>query len=217
MTPEEKKIYQREAIRKRRQSQEYKDREKAYRKEYNSRPEIIIKNREREKKRKRAYNSSDKRKEYLRQWRARPEVAKKRKERYKNKVKTEEQRRKERERNIRHKSRPEVKEKRKIQRASLQNKITSHQYCHLRRVRYAQTDITKEWLMELWRNTEVCVVCGSILDASGKYPRGKHLDHIVPINVGGLHMMNNVRYICAQCNLERPKDGSDVISNQGVQ
>lgn len=81
---------------------------------------------------------------------------------------------------------------------------------HKRRLGFIDSDIGNDWLLALRVNTTICVVCGNILESHSKYPDGKHLDHIVPINIGGKHMMNNVRYICAKCNLERPKDGSDL-------
>ena len=37
----------------------------------------------------------------------------------------------------------------------------------------------------------------------------RQLDHIIPLNIGGLNIKNNVRYICGKCNNHRPKDGSD--------
>jgi len=42
----------------------------------------------------------------------------------------------------------------------------------------------------------------------------KHVDHIIPINIGGTHTRGNVRVICAKCNLSRPHDGSDLNGHQ---
>jgi 5-methylcytosine-specific restriction endonuclease McrA len=42
-------------------------------------------------------------------------------------------------------------------------------------------------------------------------PNSKELDHIVPLGVGGTHTVGNVRIICRDCNLRRPKDGSDYV------
>jgi 5-methylcytosine-specific restriction endonuclease McrA len=45
-------------------------------------------------------------------------------------------------------------------------------------------------------------------------PNSKHLDHIIPVVMGGTHTMGNVRIICRTCNLSRPKDGSDLDGHQ---
>lgn len=75
------------------------------------------------------------------------------------------------------------------------------------------TDITTEWLRRLYQETDNCPICNIELDKikCNNYPNGSHLDHIIPLNVGGLHMMNNVRIICFKCNMKRPRDGRDVI------
>lgn len=63
-----------------------------------------------------------------------------------------------------------------------------------------------------YRKTETthCELCGIELDSNGsKYPNGKQLDHITPLNVGGMHTKDNIRFICLKCNVSRPHDGSD--------
>lgn len=55
-----------------------------------------------------------------------------------------------------------------------------------------------------------CAICDCGLSTDLGKPNSKHLDHIVPINVGGLHVRENVRVVCRTCNLRRPLDGSDV-------
>ena len=77
---------------------------------------------------------------------------------------------------------------------------------HKRRVVYDDTDITTEWLMQLNKNTKFCVLCNEEL-----YNKNRNLDHIIPINIGGRHIMENVRFVCASCNNKRPKDGSDIL------
>lgn len=51
-----------------------------------------------------------------------------------------------------------------------------------------------------------CQMCGEIIDRV----RDVHIDHIIPISQGGSDELDNVRCVCASCNLSRPKDGSDV-------
>ena len=60
------------------------------------------------------------------------------------------------------------------------------------------------------RKARKCPLCGDRLTGKRGMPKSKHLDHIIPICVGGTHTHGNVRIICADCNLRRPKDGSDV-------
>ena len=47
--------------------------------------------------------------------------------------------------------------------------------------------------------------------------RERAIDHILPINVGGMHRKNNIRIICKKCNLKRPKDGKDIKQDNSVQ
>lgn len=74
------------------------------------------------------------------------------------------------------------------------------------RIKSFDTDITAEFLTNLWEETHTCEVCEKELIDK----KDAHLDHIVPLCIGGEHMSYNVRYICSQCNLKRPKDGSDL-------
>lgn len=90
------------------------------------------------------------------------------------------------------------------------NKIRSNSYSAKRRAVLLTTDITSDFLENLWGSTKFCVLCGVSLEDNSKYPNGKELDHIKPICIGGLHNQDNVRYICVKCNRKRPKDGSDL-------
>ena len=90
-------------------------------------------------------------------------------------------------------------------------KATVINYSHKRRSSVKDTDITTAWLKDLKQNATDCPLCDIPMETHGKYPNGKQLDHILPLNVGGEHKMNNVRYICAKCNIQRPKDGSDLL------
>jgi len=78
------------------------------------------------------------------------------------------------------------------------------------RIKSFDTDITAEFLTNLWEETHTCEVCGKELIDK----KDAHLDHIIPLNIGGEHMSYNVRYICAECNMKRPKDGSDLITDE---
>ena len=86
---------------------------------------------------------------------------------------------------------------------------------HKRRAKCKETDITNEWLNELRESSSICPLCGvEMIDINLPYhPQQKQLDHITPLNVGGKHLMENVRFVCGLCNISRPKDGSDNISN----
>lgn len=74
------------------------------------------------------------------------------------------------------------------------------------------SDITVEWLTDLYNSIVYCPLCGNEMSNNGNEPNGKHLDHIIPKNkkCGGKHMKDNVRIICKTCNIRRPKDGSDL-------
>jgi hypothetical protein len=84
-------------------------------------------------------------------------------------------------------------------------KETNRNNSSKRRAGCKKTDITAKFLIELKSNTTYCEICGK------KLKDNIHLDHIIPINIGGLHIKSNVRYVHAKCNLQRPKNGSDII------
>lgn len=91
-------------------------------------------------------------------------------------------------------------------------KFASSNAYHRRRSTMKNTDITSKWLQDLKHSSINCPLCGDVMNEVYHDPKSKNLDHIVPLNkkCGGLHMMNNVRYICQDCNLTRPRDGSDI-------
>jgi len=74
---------------------------------------------------------------------------------------------------------------------------------HRRRTIYKDTDITTDWLVNLFKESRICKLCGKTMEDHGKYPNGKQLDHIKPLSRGGRHVMSNVRYICAMCNMTK--------------
>ena len=80
---------------------------------------------------------------------------------------------------------------------------------HKRRAIERYSDITPAYEAMLRSKTRKCRICGTYLTSKPDRPNSKHLDHIIPINVGGTHTIGNVRIICRTCNLARPKDGTD--------
>ena len=87
---------------------------------------------------------------------------------------------------------------------------------HKRYLARKETDITSSWLKELREQTEFCLLCGTKMNSINPHPAQAQLDHIIPLCVGGRHIMKNVRFICALCNNKRPKDGSDVQNLQYI-
>lgn len=79
-------------------------------------------------------------------------------------------------------------------------KLVSTNCAHRRRTDMMTTDITTDFIQELKNKSDVCPLCGITMADHGKYPDGRQLDHILPLYRGGLHLRNNVRYICARCN-----------------
>lgn len=65
------------------------------------------------------------------------------------------------------------------------------------------SDVTHPWLVWLLSSTIVCSLCGKVMTEDGRYPDGKHLDHIQPLATGGLHMRANLQVICANCNVQK--------------
>lgn len=58
----------------------------------------------------------------------------------------------------------------------------------------------------------VCYICHEpIKDTSGA---GLHLDHVIPVVLGGLDCFTNIASVHEACNLTKKKDGSDVTAKQ---
>jgi len=62
------------------------------------------------------------------------------------------------------------------------------------------------------RDGDHCHFCQkTMLFRTGKHgvykPRRASIEHLVPLNVGGLHVWENVALTCLSCNLRRPKNG----------
>lgn len=72
---------------------------------------------------------------------------------------------------------------------------------HIGRAWAHLSDVTPEYLKEVLQENIKCPLCNNTFSGRIK----KHIDHIIPINRGGLHLKNNIRVICANCNLTLPK------------
>lgn len=88
-------------------------------------------------------------------------------------------------------------------------RATKRNYKYKRALQLKETDITKDFLLSLSKTSVSCEICGVGMIGAHGYKNSKQLDHIVPLNVGGKHERNNVRYICATCNNMRPMNGKD--------
>lgn len=64
-----------------------------------------------------------------------------------------------------------------------------------------ETDITSDFLRELWDKTSYCIFCGCFLTEA------RELDHIIPLSIPNSvgHVQTNVRYICKPCNVMKSK------------
>ena len=69
------------------------------------------------------------------------------------------------------------------------------------------SDIDNKYLLEILEKSIKCPLCKNLY----KNKTDKHIDHIIPISIGGEHKKSNIRVICKKCNLTRPKDGRDII------
>jgi HNH endonuclease len=84
-------------------------------------------------------------------------------------------------------------------------RIRWREYLH----RSSVSDITPEQELTMRKRTRKCRLCSVYMTSKPHLPNSKHLDHILPISQGGTHTHGNIRIICRDCNLRRPKDGSD--------
>jgi hypothetical protein len=87
---------------------------------------------------------------------------------------------------------------------------TARKQARRRTLRDRPSDLSGADVAAMKASANVCPLCDSPMSNQVGHPRKKHLDHIVPVSVGGTHTRDNVRVICATCNLRRPHDGSDL-------
>lgn len=90
------------------------------------------------------------------------------------------------------------------------NKLAKRIYKYKRKAIYKKTNIILSWLKNLKESAIYCIICNLEMNDIQNHPNQKCLDHIIPLNIGGLHIKNNVRFICRSCNAKRPKDGRDI-------
>jgi 5-methylcytosine-specific restriction endonuclease McrA len=78
-----------------------------------------------------------------------------------------------------------------------------------------------QWFWHFRESATHCAICQKdfppvVYETDGDYTYAvglgehRHMDHIIPLGAGGAHIKVNVRMVCPSCNLNRPKDGSDV-------
>jgi hypothetical protein len=101
-------------------------------------------------------------------------------------------------------------ERRRKYRKTVQGQLSEINTKNKRRFQIKNTNITIKYLIWLKRITKKCRICKKKMYNNGNKPNGKQLDHIIPLNIGGKHIKNNIRFICKTCNLKRPKDGRDI-------
>lgn len=87
-------------------------------------------------------------------------------------------------------------------RKTLVGKVYQSNYMSMRR---AAGNVANEIIEKLWKDTSVCQICQNDLDDD------RHLDHVIPICIGGRHEIGNLRYVHPKCNMKRPNDGSDIF------
>jgi HNH endonuclease len=96
------------------------------------------------------------------------------------------------------------------ERSRLRNRGRGSGKLRRRRAAVAAGDLRAADIRRLLAHRTYCPLCRKQMTEDAG-PRQKHLDHIVPLAVGGTHTWGNVRVVCATCNLSRPHDGSDVV------
>lgn len=110
---------------------------------------------------------------------------------------------------IKNKSKPLPKKAKNIERNRFNKKILNFIYNSKRRANSEITDITKEFLIDLFNKNKHCAICRTELCLDGNKKNGVQFDHIIPLKVGGKNIKDNIRVICHSCNKKRPQDGSD--------
>lgn len=80
---------------------------------------------------------------------------------------------------------------------------------------YSRSDVLEKWGTD-------CHLCQQPIDLdapahsssaeSNEWEKGLHLDHVIPISIGGPDILENVKPAHASCNLSRPRTFTDVES-----
>lgn len=76
--------------------------------------------------------------------------------------------------------------------------------------RASLSDISAADVRVMLASARTCPLCRCRLVSDKASPRGKHLDHIIPVSLGGTHTHGNVRVVCRSCNLARGGRGDDL-------
>ena len=69
---------------------------------------------------------------------------------------------------------------------------------HKRRIMYRDSDVTSRQLLELEQNATHCYWCETPL-----IDKVVHIDHYMPLKLGGKHTINNLVMTCSTCNLKK--------------
>ena len=168
-------------------------------------------NKEKEKIRYKKYYEENKEKESIRQKKYYEENKEKKSIRQKKYYEENKEKIKKYNKNYNEEHKAEKKEYQKKYSKTLKGREVIRFRRHKKRIAYENTDITVEWLIQQKKENEFCELCGTKMNNTNYHSAQAHLDHIIPLNIGGKHIMENVRFICAKCNQSRPKDGRDVI------
>ena len=102
-------------------------------------------------------------------------------------------------------NRDTILKKQREYRKGLYQRMTVIKCAHSKR-NEGRSDITTTFLVDMWRSTTKCSLCYKKLENNSSHPKGKHLDHIYPLNGGtscGLNVRRNVRFVCGLCNTTR--------------
>lgn len=74
---------------------------------------------------------------------------------------------------------------------------------HIKVTNTRDSDVTTDYLIELYERTTNCCLCGIELISCPHKSNSKEVDHIIEKSKGGKHYKNNIRIICRKCNIDR--------------
>ena len=91
----------------------------------------------------------------------------------------------------------------------MKRKLRKHEH-RQKQFNTADGTITVEELKNLkLRQNDQCGYCGTILSQLPE--TNVHLDHIVPLSLGGAHTISNVVFACSACNLSKNNTHPDIF------
>lgn len=83
--------------------------------------------------------------------------------------------------------------------------------------RHIPVQIAESVLDLYYKQGGICAYCGKVLHVTSGYPdKEAHLDHIVPTCIGGTTEVENLQWICSECNMLKGALANDFFKHRAL-